>query len=143
MSNTQESMSLLADLLGVSKTKEQAVSLETRRVSRQRRTPTQPAVEATGVPITTADWNYREDSEDTSVPSKRQNRNRSGRAGRRMYNGLQTVQSVGGYASPLNAIYAPSDKELCVVVDPRTGYKPDGTPNRDPAPAYTVVHRGL
>lgn len=113
----------------------------TRRPSPLRTTGTQGG-EVTGVPITRADWNFVEDGEDTTPVSKRQNRNRSGRAGRRMYNGLRTVQAVGGYAEEMRAIYAPSEKEMCVVVDPRTGWNSDGTPNRDPAPKYTVTHRG-
>jgi len=91
------------------------------------------AVETSGVEITRSDWNYDEDRyDDTSIPSKRSNRNKSGRAGRRMYNGRRTLNAVGGFARDADAIYADADTEMCVVVDPRKGYMPDGTLNRDP-----------
>lgn len=139
----------------IGKTPDQARSLERRRVNKRRPSNnSRPPVDSTGVPISLADWNYDEDlmqygpnsnpdaPGSTTDPSKRRNKQHSGRAGRRMYNGLQTIQAVGGYANDIDAIYAPSDKELCVVVDPRVGYNDAGEPNRDPAPKYSVVHRG-
>ena len=65
-----------------------------------------------------------------STPSKRQVRNASGRAGRKSHNGQKALQKVGGYRNVMDAIYAPADKELCVVVPDSTGRKADGTPNR-------------
>ena len=47
----------------------------------------------------------------SSVPSKRANKNGSGRNGRRMYNGQQSLRAVGGRSSIASAIYAGSDKE--------------------------------
>jgi len=107
---------------------------------RTSRSPRGPRVQETtgqtsGVPITKADWSYREELVDdgglTGAPSKRQIKHRSGRAGRRMYRNQQWLRSVGGYANMLDAIAAPPDKELCVVVDSRRGFKADGTPNRE------------
>ena len=49
-------------------------------------------------------------------PSKRQIRDKSGRAGRRAWNSRRQAAAVGGYADDRQAIYAPADKELCVVV---------------------------
>lgn len=64
-----------------------------------------------------------------SVPSRNQNRIRSGKAGRRMYNGRQILDSIGGYSSDLKAIYAGEGKELCRVVPMETGMR-DGKPFR-------------
>lgn len=65
-------------------------------------------------------------------PSRRSNKNKSGRAGRRAWNGQRNLSSVGGYSNAVQAIYAPADKELCVVVPMETGWLPDGRPNREP-----------
>lgn len=64
------------------------------------------------------------------VPSRRAVKNRSGRTGRKQYQGQKTLARVGGVSSHMAAVYAPADKELCVVVDSRRGWLPDGRPNR-------------
>ena len=67
-----------------------------------------------------------------SAPSKRQVRNKSGKAGRRTYNGQMVLARVGGYGSTMEAIYAPAGTELCVVVPDSMGRLSDGTPRREP-----------
>jgi len=51
-----------------------------------------------------------------TVPSRRSNKNNSGRAGRRAYNGQQTLAAVGGRASDVAAIYHGADRDI------QTGY---------------------
>jgi hypothetical protein len=41
--------------------------------------------------------------------SKRRNKSRSGKAGRRSYNGQRTIAAVGGYANHYSAVYAPME----------------------------------
>lgn len=58
----------------------------------------------------------------TSEPSKRSVKNKSGRAGRKQYNGRAALRAVGGTAHPLGAIYDGNDRqdsapEKCVVVE--------------------------
>lgn len=65
------------------------------------------------------------------APSRRANKNRSGRAGRKAYNGRKWVQAVGGTSDMARAMYAPADKELCKVVPGDTGYR-NGKPFRSP-----------
>ncbi len=49
------------------------------------------------------------------APSKRQVKNRSGRSGRKQWNGSKSVSSVGGFKDTAAAIYAPTDKPMCVI----------------------------
>jgi hypothetical protein len=65
------------------------------------------------------------------VPSRHQNKVASGRSGRKAYKGRKWVQAVGGTTDLAKAASAPADKELCVVVDPRRGYR-NGVPFRSP-----------
>ena len=69
---------------------------------------------------------------DTSngTPSRRSNKARSGRAGRKTYQGQKAVSKVGGFTRDEDAMYAPADHEMCVVVDSRRGWKTNGDPNR-------------
>lgn len=53
----------------------------------------------------------------TGAPSRRSNKSRSGRAGRKQANGQRALQRVGGYRDPLRAIYAPDGHQLCVASD--------------------------
>jgi hypothetical protein len=53
-------------------------------------------------------------------PPKRQVKNKSGRAGRKLHNSRAAQRAVGGYADTMRAVYAPADTELCVVVDPES-----------------------
>ena len=68
--------------------------------------------------------------QNNSVPSRRQVKNASGRSGRKAYAGRQALARVGGYKNTVEAIYAPADKELCVVVPMSVGWKSNGEPNR-------------
>ena len=57
----------------------------------------------------------------TGVPSRRSNKNRSGRAGRKQHNGQRALQRAGGHKSDVSAIYAPpigheDYKPLCRTV---------------------------
>jgi hypothetical protein len=65
-----------------------------------------------------------------SAPSRRSNKNHSGRTGRKAHNGRKALQKVGGSSNLIKAIYAPADKNLCVVVPMETGWLPNGQPNR-------------
>ena len=58
---------------------------------------------------------YESDLTDNGVPSKRQVRNRSGRAGRKGHNGAQWVARSGGYNNWVKAALAPADALLCHV----------------------------
>lgn len=69
---------------------------------------------------------------DIEVPSKRANKNRSGRAGRKAYQGRKWASAVGGTTDLWKAVTAPADAELCKVVDPRRGFTNEGTPFRSP-----------
>jgi hypothetical protein len=63
----------------------------------------------------------------TAIPSRRTNKNRSGRRGVKQYHGRQWVAAVGGYdvgtsrnpnmAGMIKAINAPADKALCVTYE--------------------------
>jgi hypothetical protein len=70
----------------------------------------------------TIDVPHREPYPDALMPSKRQNKNKSGRTGRRQYNANQTIRRVGGIANDTKAIYYGYDNgttnyaPLCVVV---------------------------
>ena len=55
------------------------------------------------------------------APSKRQNRNRSGRASRRTYNGQRTLQAVGGRTTWWAAALADEGAPLCKVVQEMVG----------------------
>lgn len=66
------------------------------------------------------------------VPSRRANKNKSGRASRKAHNGNRSLQGVGGFRNTVQAIYAPGDHKMCVVVDSSRGWNPDGTPIREP-----------
>lgn len=73
---------------------------------------------------------------DTSdgTPSKRANKNRSGRSGRKAYQGRKMIAAVGGYRENESAIFAEANTEMChVVPTATTGWMPDGiTPRRMP-----------
>jgi hypothetical protein len=49
----------------------------------------------------------------TTIPSKRSNKNRSGRSGVKAAHGRAWVAAVGGTTDLTKAIYAPADKHLC------------------------------
>jgi len=51
-------------------------------------------------------------------PGRRTNKFKSGKSGRVAHHSATTVRKVGGYANTIQAIYAPADTEMCVVVDP-------------------------
>jgi hypothetical protein len=40
------------------------------------------------------------------------------------------LQAVGGMNNLTKAMLAPADTKLCRIVDPRTGWKADGSPQR-------------
>jgi hypothetical protein len=65
------------------------------------------------------------------APSKRSNKNRSGRRGLKAYRGSKWVSAVGGMKDTVRAIYAPADYEMCRVVPFDTGMR-DGEPFRSP-----------
>ena len=70
---------------------------------------------------------------DTSngTPSKRSNKNRSGRAGVKAYRGRNWVRNVGGFNSFEEAVLAPCDYEMCKVAPTETtGWYPNGDPRR-------------
>lgn len=54
------------------------------------------------------------------TPSKRSNKNKSGRAGRKQHNGRETLRRVGGYRDLMQAIYAPEE-----LMNPRLPHDPD------------------
>lgn len=87
--------------------------------------------ETTGVKVTRNDLFNDPDRENTTPVSKRQNKNRGPARSKASWNAQRWVSAVGGTTDLMKAIYADSDKELCVVVDPRRGFLPDGTPNRN------------
>lgn len=66
----------------------------------------------------------------TAAPTRNNNRAASGRASRRTMRGQAVLQAVGGFTNDANAIYAPPDHHMCVVVDHSKGRKADGTLNR-------------
>ena len=72
-----------------------------------------------------------------SYPSRRQNKNKSGRQYNKSANGRRDILSVGGYSNPYLAIFAPQGKELCHVVPMETGMR-DGKPFRDVGPGTRV-----
>jgi hypothetical protein len=76
------------------------------------------------------------------APGKRTAKNQqSGRQSRKQYHAAQALRSVGGFARTMDAIHASAtieDKDgnivprpMCVVVDNRRGFNPDGTPFRN------------
>jgi hypothetical protein len=67
-----------------------------------------------------------------STPSRRSNKNHSGRSLRKSANGAEWLARVGGRSSDTAAIYAPADAHLCVVVPATVGWNADGTPRREP-----------
>jgi len=73
----------------------------------------------------------------SGTPSRKSTKVRSGRQGRKQYNSRITLQKVGGFSSALQAIAAPADHEMCVVVPHGTGYV-NNTANRSPAHHYKV-----
>lgn len=64
------------------------------------------------------------------VPSRRFVKTRSGRSGRKAYNGQRTLYKVRGYSNDIQALKAPEGAELCVVVPMETGFQKDGKPFR-------------
>lgn len=60
--------------------------------------------------------------ETQGAPSKRSNKNTSGRQGRKTWNARRTETAVGGYNNDAKAIYASPNKELCVVVTDKRTY---------------------
>jgi len=67
-----------------------------------------------------------------SAPSKRSNKHRSGRSGRKQYSASRELQKVKGFVRHMDAIFAPADQELCHIVDHRVGYTTSGDLNRSP-----------
>jgi hypothetical protein len=51
------------------------------------------------------------------APSKRSNKNHSGRRNIKQARGREWEASVGGYKNLMRAIYAPPDKALCVTYE--------------------------
>lgn len=75
----------------------------------------------------------------SETPSRRTNKNQSGRSGRKRYSSQQTLRAVGGYANQVQAIFAPPAQELCVVVPTaHVGWLPDGRPRREPRPGIII-----
>ena len=64
------------------------------------------------------------------APSRRYNKNTSGRASRKQANGLRSQQAVGGMKNLTKAMLAPADAKLCRIVPNSTGWKVDGSPQR-------------
>lgn len=77
-------------------------------------------------------FNLAQFMREQSVPSRKSNRVKSGRSGRKAYNGQKTLAAVGGLRSTAAAIYAPADYEMCKVVSSDVGWNIDGTPRREP-----------
>lgn len=76
-------------------------------------------------------WGPERVDEGGRAPSKRGNKNRSGRRGLKAYRGHKWVAAVGGMKDPIRAIYAPADHEMCRVVPMTTGMR-NGVPWRSP-----------
>jgi hypothetical protein len=53
----------------------------------------------------------------TSIPSKRSNKNKSGRRGLKQFRSAQTLQAVGGFTDDIKAIAAPADHHMCVTYE--------------------------
>ena len=64
------------------------------------------------------------------APSKRSNKTKSGRSNVKGYHGRMALAAVGGFRNEADAIFAPADHLMCVVVDSRRGWKTNGDPNR-------------
>lgn len=64
------------------------------------------------------------------APSKRANKTKSGRSNVKGYHGRSALSKVGGFSRLEDAIFAPADHLMCVVVDSRRGWKTNGDPNR-------------
>ena len=88
------------------------------------------AAPTTGVAVTRNDLFNDPDKQNTAPVSKRQNKNKGPARSKANWNAQRWVQAVGGTSDTMKAIYADADKELCVVVDSRRGFRPDGTPFR-------------
>jgi hypothetical protein len=68
-----------------------------------------------------------------AVPSKRSVKNKSGRASRKQLRSAAVLQAVGGFSSTTSAVFAAPDHKMCRVVETaKVGWKPDGTPRREP-----------
>jgi hypothetical protein len=67
------------------------------------------------------------------VPSKRANKNRSGRSGRKQFQSAQSVRRAGGLGVVAAMLEGPEGifRELCVVVPQNRGYV-EGRIYRDP-----------
>ena len=69
----------------------------------------------------------------TSTPSKRANKNRSGRQMRKTANGQKTLQRAGGSMNLTDLMLdTTAYRELCHTVPAKTGYV-DGRPFRSPS----------
>jgi hypothetical protein len=67
-----------------------------------------------------------------TTPSRKSNKVKSGRSGRKSYNGQKALAAVGGRRNTTDAIYAPPETHLCKVVSSDVGWNEDGTPRREP-----------
>jgi hypothetical protein len=67
-----------------------------------------------------------------NAPSRRTNKQRSGRTLRKQANSQATLARVGGFRNPVRAIYAPANTNMCHVVDSNVGWLPNGQPRREP-----------
>jgi hypothetical protein len=70
---------------------------------------------------------------ETGTPSKRSNKNRSGRSGRKQYQGAQWKQRAGGMEVLASMMEGPEGvfRDLCNTVPMSTGFR-DGVPFRTP-----------
>ena len=70
----------------------------------------------------------------SDVPSKSTNKNRSGRAGRKMYAGQHWLRRAGGKHRDHLASLADAGTPLCHVVPDHKGRTISGAPNRNVGP---------
>lgn len=74
----------------------------------------------------------RELAKSSDTPSRRSNKNKSGRALNKAHNSRKALLKVGGYSNNIQAIYAPPGEALCITVPHSVGWLPDGKPRREP-----------
>lgn len=71
---------------------------------------------------------------ESEVPSRRSNRNRSGRQVRKQWQSQQAQQRAGGLGVMTAMLEGPEGvfRDLCNTVPSSTGFDPDGQPYRSP-----------
>jgi len=71
---------------------------------------------------------------DGTTPSKRANKNRSGRTGRKQWQTQQAQQRAGGLGYVRSYMEGPEGvfRNLCMTVPRQTGFDSDGVPFRSP-----------